>query len=163
MENEHEKGMQHERRSNYRKLLFMVILSFISMYVLMYAMVNSFSNVVPNVNQFYMAGLMASPMLIFELLLMRSMYANKKLNGLLLVTGGLATIIFFLLIRYQAGVTDRQFLRSMIPHHAGAILMAKEAVVKDPEIQELCRTIITSQQSEIDQMKAKLQEMKEGK
>ena len=35
----------------------MVVLSFISMYALMYGMVNSFANVYMNVNQVYMAGL----------------------------------------------------------------------------------------------------------
>jgi uncharacterized protein (DUF305 family) len=44
----------------------------------------------------------------------------------------------------------------MIPHHAGAILMCEEAPIHDAEIQALCRSIISSQQSEIDQMKAKL-------
>ena len=40
----------------------MAVLSFISMYILMYAMADSFANVIPNINQFYMAGLMTMPM-----------------------------------------------------------------------------------------------------
>jgi uncharacterized protein (DUF305 family) len=36
------------------------------------------------------------------------------------------------------------------------LMAAKEASIQDPEIRELCRTIISSQQAEIDQMKAKL-------
>jgi uncharacterized protein (DUF305 family) len=63
------------------------------------------------------------------------------------------------LIRQQTLVSDRQFLRSMIPHHAGAILMCRQAPIADPEIQRLCTTIISSQQAEIDQMKAKLREL----
>ena len=59
-------------------------------------------------------------------------------------------------LRAQAGVGDRQFLKSMIPHHAGAILMCKNNRLSDPELQQLCRNIVTSQQSEIDLMKAKL-------
>ena len=43
---------------HYLRLLTMSVLSFISMYVLMYAMVDRFGNVYPNLNQFYMAGLM---------------------------------------------------------------------------------------------------------
>lgn len=46
----------------------------------------------------------------------------------------------------------------MIPHHAGAILMCGEASLSDPRIQQLCRGIIQSQQSEIDQMKRLLAE-----
>ena len=37
------------------------------MYILMYAMVNAFANVYPNVNQFYMAGLMTAPMVVCSL------------------------------------------------------------------------------------------------
>jgi uncharacterized protein (DUF305 family) len=66
---------------------------------------------------------------------------------------------FFLLIRQQTAVTDGQFLRSMIPHHAGAILMCEKSPAQAPQIKELCRTIISSQQSEIRQMKTLLEEL----
>ena len=65
-------------------------------------------------------------------------------------------VVFWLMLRQQAAITDRQFLRSMIPHHGGAILMCQQAPIGDEEIQALCRNIVSSQQSEIDQMKAKL-------
>jgi hypothetical protein len=45
---------------HYVQLAIMTALSFISMYVLMYAMVNRFANVYSNLNQFYMAGLMTA-------------------------------------------------------------------------------------------------------
>lgn len=59
-------------------------------------------------------------------------------------------------MRQQTAVSDKQFLRSMIPHHGSAILMCQEASIQDSEIKELCRNIVSNQQSEIDQMKAKL-------
>ena len=59
------------------------MLSFLAMYILMYSMVNAFANVFSNMNQFYMAALMAAPMVLIELLLMSSMYLNKKLNTLI--------------------------------------------------------------------------------
>ena len=70
--------------SHYRKLIIMALLSFMAMYALMYSMVDSFKNVLPNVNQFYMAGLMTMPMIVIEILLMSSMYTNKKLNGFII-------------------------------------------------------------------------------
>lgn len=143
----------------YKKLAIMIVLSFIAMYILMYSMVDVFANVIPNINQFYMAGLMIMPMLIIELLVMGSMYGNKKLNISLLVTGFIALILFFAGIRQQTAVGDKEFLKSMIPHHAAAILMGKESSVTDPEIKELIKNIITSQQAEIEQMKAKLKEL----
>ena len=150
---------QKQHSHHYRKLIVMVILSFIVMYVLMYAMVDRFSNVFMNVNQFYMAALMASPMILIELLIMWSMYMNKKLNLLLVGVSILLTLTFFMLIRQQAAVGDKQFLKSMIPHHAGAILMCEESDIKDPEIKALCEKIRAGQQQEIDQMKNKLKEL----
>jgi len=144
---------------HYRKLWIMAVLSFIAMYILMYAMVNSLSNVFNNVNEFYMAGLMTAPMIPIEIFLMRSMYKDARRNALIIATSVALGITFFFLIRQQGAVSDKQFLRSMIPHHAGAILMCEEASIQDAEIQELCKTIISSQQKEIDQMKAKLQEL----
>jgi uncharacterized protein (DUF305 family) len=55
-------------------------------------------------------------------------------------------------IRQQTAISDQQFLRSMIPHHAGAILMCEQAQIIDPQIEKLCGAIISSQQAEIQQM-----------
>jgi uncharacterized protein (DUF305 family) len=137
----------------------MAVLSYISMYILMYAMVNTIDNVFNNFNQFYMAGLMTAPMVLIELFVMRSMFPNKQRNALIIAVSIVAALVFFLLIRQQAAISDKQFLRSMIPHHAGAILMCEQASIQDPEIQELCQAIISSQQTEIDQMKAILQRL----
>lgn len=151
------------RQSHYGKLFLMVALSFVSMYVLMYAMVDRFDNVYMNVNQVYMAALMSAPMVIIELALMGSMYPNKKMNALIIVIGLVALAASWLLIRQQTMVTDKQFLRSMIPHHAGAILMCEKAAIRDPQITELCRTIISGQQAEIEQMKTRLEELGAGR
>jgi len=147
------------KKMHYGRLFGMLMLSFISMYVLMYAMVDSFANVYPSYNQFYMVGLMTAPMLIIELALMGSMYPSKKMNALLMLVGVIALALFWMAIRQQTAINDRQFLKSMIPHHAGAVLMCKEATIRDAQIQELCRTITTGQQAEIDQMKTILGEL----
>jgi uncharacterized protein (DUF305 family) len=140
----------------YGRLVLMVVLSFISMYALMYGMVNTFENVYMNFNQVYMAGLMAAPMGLIELALMGTMYRNRRLNTVVIIGSVIALAMFWVLLRQQVAVSDRQFLRSMIPHHAGAILMCEEAAIQDAEIKKLCSAIITSQQAEINQMKAKL-------
>lgn len=145
--------------TQYRKLLLMSVLSLLSMYMLMYAMVNTSSNVYNSFNQFYMAGLMTAPMVILEIALMGAMYRSKKLNALILAGSALAGIACWTLIRQQGAIADKQFLRSMIPHHAGAILMCEEATLRDPQLQELCTRIISSQQAEIDLMKTRLHEL----
>lgn len=153
----HKTHVQEELKlGHYGKFAVMVGLSFITMYILMYAMVNSLSNVFNSINQFYMAGIMATPMAVIELLMMNEMYPNRKLNSIILGGSILAFALFWMGIRSQVGVGDQQFLRSMIPHHAGAILMCKEARVSNPAIVDLCKNILSSQQSEIDQMKSML-------
>jgi uncharacterized protein (DUF305 family) len=129
---------------HYGRLLIMTVLSFISMYVFMYSMVDRFGNVYPNVNQFYMAGLMTAPMVLIELVLMRSMNKNKIANIVIIAASIVALGAFFLMIRQQTAVEDTQFLKSMIPHHAAAILMCEKAPVQNAEIKQLCRAIISS-------------------
>ena len=103
-------------------------------------------------------SLLAAPMLLIELWLMSSMYPDRRRN-LILAALTLAFMLFcWWGIRTQAAVTDKQFIRSMIPHHAGAILMCEENRLKDPELVKLCQDIITSQTQEIAQMKQLLAE-----
>lgn len=160
MKQMNEKMNKHHRNKHYLHLLLMSALSFIAMYILMYAMVNSFSNLYLNFNQFYMAGLMLAPMILLEILFTKTMYQNTRLNILFIGTSAIILIGFFLFLRSQTFITDKQFLKSMIPHHAGAILMCQQAQIKDPEIEDLCKEIITSQEREINQMKAKLEDFK---
>ena len=142
--------------NQYWRLFAMTALSFISMYVFMYAMVDRLTNVYPSFNQLYMAGLMTAPMLVIEILLMWSMYKNTTANVMIVAGAIVALGASFMLIRQQAGIGDTQFLRSMIPHHAGAILMCENAPIKDAEIKDLCKAIVSGQRAEISQMKEKL-------
>jgi uncharacterized protein (DUF305 family) len=140
----------------YWRLLAMTALSFAAMYVLMYAMVNALANAIPNLNQFYMAGLMVAPMVIIELVVMRSMYPSRRWNGAIVAASIAALAVLWVGIRQQVAITDREFLKSMIPHHAAAILMCEKAEPRAPEIKKLCSGIVSSQQAEIDQMKGLL-------
>ena len=53
-----------------------------------------------------------------------------------------------------SGDSDADFVRLMLPHHLGAIDMAKTQVLygKDPQMRRLAQEIITDQQSEIELM-----------
>jgi uncharacterized protein (DUF305 family) len=144
--------------NHYRHLGIMAALSFLAMYILMYAMVNSIDDVYMNVNQVYMAGLMTAPMVVIELVVMRGMYQNGKLNVLIIAGSVVAGILLFVFINQQTAVADRQFLRSMIPHHSSAILMCREASLQSEQVRQLCQAIISSQQQEIDQMNAMLRQ-----
>src|SRR5437660_11984258 len=114
---------------HYRKFAIMIVLHFIAMYIFMYAMVNAFNNVYNNFNQVYMAALMTSSMVLIELPLMGSMYKSKKLNLAIIAAGVIVLVGSWLAIRQQTAISDRQFLRSMIPHHGAAVLMCKQAPI----------------------------------
>ena len=130
------------------------------MYIIMYSNIDVFSNLFLNLNKFYMAVMMTLPMIAIEIGLMTSMYKNKKKNYFFIFGAIFLLIIFFLFIRNQTGIEDKQFLKSMIPHHSSAILMCEQANIEDQEILELCDSIIQSQQQEINQMKKILDRMR---
>jgi uncharacterized protein (DUF305 family) len=141
-------------KNMYVKLVLMAVVSFIAMYLLMYMMIDEWADFYPSVSMAYMAGSMTAAMVIIELLVMSSMYENAKLRNILIAASALLLVVFVLFTRYQTGIYDNDFLRSMIPHHSGAILMCANPKLENPEIKALCRGIIDGQQREIDQMKA---------
>ena len=155
-----EQGMQQHQmspemmRKHYRTFGLNLAISALVMYFVMFTMIYSFSEFFNNLNMVYMALMMAAPMGILMLLMMGSMYADRKLNMILHASFAAIFILALIGMRTQALVGDSQFLRSMIPHHSGAILMCEQASIKDAEIQSLCGNIIQSQKAEIGQMKA---------
>jgi uncharacterized protein (DUF305 family) len=100
-----------------------------------------------------MAGLMVASMMIIMLLVMGSMYKNKKLNFTLVGIGTALILMFWMLLRNQVGVGNQQFLHSMIPHHAAAILVCQNSSITNPRLEELCTEIVATQKEEIRIMK----------
>ena len=147
------RGADMERK-HYLMLGLNLLLSAVIMYLGMFAMIWSGGEFVQNINFLYMALIMWAPMSVVMLWTMKSMYRNSRLN---LGLYGFFAAVFVLSLwgmRDQLLVGDRQFLRSMIPHHSGAILMCERSDLADPEIRSLCEGIVGAQKEEIAQMKA---------
>ena len=140
-----------EDMAMYDRLVIMIVLSFFAMYVLMYAMVDRLGDIHGGLDQAYMAALMTAPMAIFEVVLMGAMYPRRGWNLAILAVSLVVGLGSFAAIRRQTLIDGREFLRAMIPHHSGAILMCRQASIEDPELKALCRRIIDGQQAEIDQ------------
>ncbi len=165
MEQGHEAhgGMSREMmRKHYMMFGLNMLVSTVIMYLVMFEMIRGSGEFVQNINFFYMALTMAMPMGVLMLLMMGQMYADKKLNIMLYTALAVIFVLAFAAVRTQALVGDRQFVRSMIPHHSGAILMCNQASLRDPEIRNLCFKpdgIVQSQEREIAQMKAALKRL----
>ena len=140
-------------KSNYRMFALNMAVSLVIMYFVMFTMIYSLGEFYNNLNMVYMALMMAAPMGVLMLLMMKSMFNNARINTLLYAAFGVVFILAYFGVRSQALIGDDQFLRSMIPHHSGAILMCEQASIRDPQIKSLCANIIISQKQEIGQMK----------
>lgn len=146
-------GNGHTSSGAWSSLALMAVLSFLAMYALMYAMVHTWPDVLNNYNQVNMAGLMTAPMVLIELVVMRQMYPSslgRSAVAILMIGLGVACWIG---IRQQFAIGNQQFLRSMIPHHSGAILMCEKGKFDDAEIRTLCQSIMDGQRREIDTMR----------
>lgn len=156
-EDEHATVAAHRADHNpYKALLISEAVSFLVMYAVMYSMVDRWDHVYLNLSNVYMAGLMAGSMLPVMLVTMPDMFKNKRANAALWAAAVAVLGLFWALLRAEAGVGDRQFLRAMIPHHSAAIQMCGESNVTDPRVTKLCAGIVSSQEREIAEMKALL-------
>lgn len=140
-------------KNAYASLAVQTIVSGIIMYFVMFVMIDNFGSFYNNLNMFYMTLMMVAPMVVLMILAMRQMFSSKTANNALLVASIAIFVGSFALIRTQTTIGDRAFVRSMVPHHSGAILMCQKASLRDPELVTLCGEIIKSQRREIDQMK----------
>lgn len=146
----------------YLSLAVQSIVSGVIMYLVMFVMIDRPEHFYNNLNMLYMTLMMVAPMAVLMILAMRHMFPSNAANAVLLAGAAAVFIGAFFLIRTQTTIGDTAFLRSMIPHHSGAVLMCREASLDDPELTRLCREIIRSQLREIDEMTSILQRMERG-
>ena len=150
----HSQQAHGARSSTHHYLMFLInmALSLAVMYLVMFSMIDGWPDFRNNINMLYMALTMVAPMGVIMLATMGGMYPSKRVNAALYIMLVALFALAFAATRQQTSVGDRQFIASMIPHHSGAILMCREAELKDAELRRLCEQIATSQRREIEQM-----------
>lgn len=157
---ENKENMQKMQGMSYKRFSLMMLISFMIMYGVMFLNVDKAIHIYISTTRTYMALLMVSPMAIVMMLMMGKMYPNKKLNtGIMLG----AVVLFALVLtglRTQTPIGDVQYMKAMIPHHSSAILVSKNANLKDPEVKKLSEGIIASQEKEIAEMRVILARLK---
>lgn len=141
---------------SYSKFMVMLLISFFVMYIVMFLNIDRLSHYHTSTTRVYMAVLMVAPMAVVMMLMMGKMYHNKKVNSVIILSG---VVIFFLALaglRTQTPIADVQYMKAMIPHHSSAIMVSKQATIKDPEVKKLSEQIIQSQEKEIAEMERML-------
>src|SRR5438045_8894037 len=106
--------MQHGRmnrqtvRSNYATLALSSLAMLAIMYLVMFTMIFSLGEFIQNINFFYMAVMMATPMTVMMPLIMPSMYPDRKLNLAIYAGCALLFVLAFAGIRSQAMVGNSE-------------------------------------------------------
>jgi uncharacterized protein (DUF305 family) len=148
-------GEQHARHTKSSSKAMALELGFdaVAMYFVMYTMIVVKNDLYLNLNNVYMTAMMVSAMAVVMAFTMKSMFSSPRMRAGMAIGAAVIGVLSFAGMRTQAAVGDGQFLRSMIPHHSGAILMCEKANLTDPEIIQLCSTIVRTQREEITKMK----------
>jgi len=141
-----------ERSGNYWRFAAMIATAMAAMFVLMYVNTYAVEHVRWSETRFYMTFVMGAAMAGIMLSFMLGMYKSKKVNIGIFVASALVLIGSIWLVRSQATVEDRSYMRAMIPHHSIAILTSERSNIEDVRVCELAVEIIDAQRREIAEM-----------
>src|SRR3546814_6383129 len=128
--------------SMYVRFMAMIGTSTAVMFGLMYLNTYSIDHVFWSETRFWMAFVMGAAMMVVMLAFMWGMYKDRTKNFIIL---GMAAFVFALalwLVRRQTTVTDTEYMRAMITHHAIDIMTSYRAHITDPRVRKLAHDII---------------------
>lgn len=140
----------------------MILLSAVIMFFLMYQLVYDWDHATFSLNRLLASLIMACVMSIIMLAFMWSMYRGTGLKIAILAGAAVLGAGLLYANRSQTLISDVSFMRAMIPHHSIAVNNARGAAISDPRVRKLADGIITSQITEIAEMKLLIEEIEEN-
>lgn len=153
-------GRNHDGgRTQYLRFGLMILTSSVVMYVVMYLNTYSIDHVYWSWTRFFMTMMSAATMTVIMLLFMLGMYRNRRANAVIVAAAVALFAAGLFLVRSQATIGDVAWMRAMIPHHSIAILTSERANIEDPRVRDLADSIIEAQRSEIEEMKAYIEDL----
>ncbi|MBA3348758.1 MAG: DUF305 domain-containing protein [Actinobacteria bacterium] len=137
---------------SYRRFGAMIATSTAAMFGLMYLNTYALDHVRWSETRFYMAFVMGATMAVIMLGFMLGMYKSRVVNAAIAAGSVVVFALALFLVRSQATVEDRSYMKAMIPHHSIAILTSERANIDDVRVRELADGIIEAQRREIAEM-----------
>ena len=147
---------------SYARFAAMIATSTVVMLALMYLNTYALGHLFWSETRLYMALLMGAAMAVIMLAFMLAMYRSRQANIAIFAGAALVFAASLYLVRSQATVQDRSWMRAMIPHHSIAILTSERANISDPRVRKLADEIIKAQRLEIAEMKALIRDLEGG-
>lgn len=144
--------MDHNDGKSYVRFGAMIGTSMLVMFGLMYLNTYALDHVRWSETRFYMTFIMGAAMAIVMLSFMLGMYRNAKVNVAIFAASAVVFALALFLVRSQATVSDRSYMKAMIPHHSIAIMTSERANIEDVRVRELADEIIRAQRREIKEM-----------
>jgi uncharacterized protein (DUF305 family) len=150
---EQEMSDRHDGGMGYWRFAAMIATSMVAMYIIMYLNTSSLDHVQWSETRLFMTLVMGATMAVIMLGYMLRMYSDARLNIGIVVASVVVFALALWLVRSQATVGERSYMRAMIPHHSIAILTSERANISDVRVRELADEIIEAQRREIAEMK----------
>ena len=144
--------MDHNDGKSYVRFGAMIGTSMLVMFGLMYLNTYALDHVRWSETRFYMTFIMGAAMAIVMLSFMLGMYRNARVNVAIFAASAVVFALALFLVRSQATVSDRSYMKAMIPHHSIAIMTSERANIEDVRVRELADEIIRAQRREIKEM-----------
>jgi hypothetical protein len=144
--------MDHNDGKSYVRFGAMIGTSMLVMFGLMYLNTYALDHVRWSETRFYMTFIMGAAMAIVMLSFMLGMYRTARINVAIFAASAVVFALALFLVRSQATVSDRSYMKAMIPHHSIAIMTSERANIEDVRVRELADEIIRAQRREIKEM-----------